>query len=109
MEIFIIWKYYRVYCDYNSTYTVLRERADVPPLYTSRVRNQMIDVFKILIQENGPRCLRTLFTEYEHSYDTRSIRSLDLPKYRTVNYPINFPTINLPTVGRVNSRKVNNR
>ncbi len=75
-----------VYSDYNSTYTELRERADVPLLYTSRVRNQMIDVFKILIQDNCPRYLRTLFKEYEPPYNTRSIRSLDIPKYRTVKY-----------------------
>ncbi len=71
----------RVVCsDYNSTYTELRERADVPLLYTSRVRSQMIDVFKILIQDNCPRYLRTLFREYEHPYNTRSIRSPNLPK-----------------------------
>ncbi len=55
-----------VYSDYNSTYTELQERADVPLLYTNRVRNQMIDVFKILIQDNGPSYLRVLFKEYEN-------------------------------------------
>ncbi len=44
----------------------------------------MVDVFKVLIQDNGPKHLRTLFEEYEHPYNTTSIRSLDLPKYRAV-------------------------
>ena len=78
-----------VYSEYNSTYTELRERADLPLLCTSRVRNQMIDVFKVFIQGNGPRYLRTFFKECERGYNhdnTRSTWSLDLPKYSTVKY-----------------------
>ncbi len=75
-----------VFTDYTSSYAELRQRADVPLLYINRIRNEMIDVFKIVSQGNGPIYLRKLFKASEHRYNTRSILSLELPKYRTVKY-----------------------
>ena len=43
-----------VFTDYTSSYAELRQRADVPLLYINRIRNEMIDVFKIVSQGNGP-------------------------------------------------------
>lgn len=58
----------------------------------SRVRNQLTDVSKILSQGNGPRYLRKVFKECDHCYMiyTRNSWSLDLPKYRTVEYERNY-------------------
>ncbi len=54
--------------------------------YINRIINEMIDVFKIVSQGNGPKYLRKLFKASEHRYNRRSILSLELPKYRTVKY-----------------------
>ncbi len=62
------------------------DKEQVYLLYINRTRNEMIDVFIIVSQGNGSIYLRNLFKATEHCYNTRSILSLDLPKYRTVKY-----------------------
>ena len=67
--------------NYNSTYTELPKRANVPFLYMSiMVRNQMVDVFKLLSQGNSPKHQRKLFKEREHCYNTTNILSLVNPE-----------------------------
>ncbi len=75
-----------VFTDYTSSYAKLRQRADVPLLYINRIRNKMIDVFKIVSQGNGSIYVRNVFKATEHRYNTKSILSLELSKYRTVKY-----------------------
>ncbi len=50
------------YCDFQSSYKELRERAGVPILYVDRLRTSMCEVYKI-INEIGPIYLQKLYTQ----------------------------------------------
>ncbi len=51
-----------VYCDFQSSYTELRERAGVSILYLDRLRISMCEVYKV-INEMGPVYPKKLFTQ----------------------------------------------
>ncbi len=71
-----------VFTDYTSSYAELRQKSDVPLLHINRTRNEMIDVFKNSLPTQRPY----IFKSTKHRYNTRSILSLVLSKYRTVKY-----------------------
>ena len=71
-----------VYDDFNSSYTELLTKANLPTLETRRIRTMAIETFKIL---NGlaPSVLSDLLIKRENKYNFRYSNILQIPQVRT--------------------------
>ena len=70
-----------VYDDFNSSYTELLTKANLPTLETRRIRTMAIGTFKIL---NGlaPSVLSDRFIKRENKYNFRYFNILQIPQVR---------------------------
>ena len=74
-----------VYCDFNSSYSTLRDRAEKPLLYTQRLQKIVCEVYK---------CINNITPSYSHKMfniknNSRSLRNkyvLDVPMFNTVKF-----------------------
>ena len=74
-----------VYQDYQTSYTLLRERSNRPLLYVERQRCLLQEVYKS-IHSLGPIYLNDMFKIKKCEYDYRNMLTIVLPKYKTVTH-----------------------
>ncbi len=74
-----------VYNDFTSGYASLRGRASRPLMYIQRLRQMMIEVYKIYYN-TGPAYMGELFNEVDRLYHSRSVKSLQQSRFNTVTY-----------------------
>ncbi|MCG8045733.1 MAG: reverse transcriptase family protein, partial [Candidatus Thiodiazotropha endolucinida] len=74
-----------VYNDYDSSYSDLLKRADLPTLHLQRLRIIATETFKC-INELSPVYIRDLVKLKESSYSFRYVNTAQVPTVRTVTY-----------------------
>ena len=74
-----------VFCDFNSTYEQLLERAHLKTLKQGRIRAIQCETFKILHQL-GPTYNHNLYQYKRTSHSTRGASNVLLPRVRTTGY-----------------------
>ena len=74
-----------IFNDFQSRYKELLLKASMYPLYLKRIKNVLIEIFKIC-QHSCPAYLNDLFSIKDVSYDLRNEVSLQLPKFKSIKY-----------------------
>ncbi len=74
-------------CDilFTSSYASLRGRTNRPLMYIKRLKQMMIEAYKIY-HNIGPAYMGELFKKVEHLYQSRNVKSLKQPRFNTVTY-----------------------
>ena len=76
-----------IYSDYTSTYTQLRDIANVPLLYVKRLRKLVFEA-QNMINKNGPTYLHEMLNYKRHAYNTRN-DLLVVPEWHSKTYGYN--------------------
>jgi len=74
-----------IYNDYTASYSDLRRKADTPLLYTQRLKQIMLQVYKST-NSLGPKYLHDMFEIKTVNYNLRNTCNLKQPKFNTVKY-----------------------
>ena len=77
-----------VYKYFSSSYECLREKCNLPLVYTQRLRYVLLEVYKVY-HKLGPLYLHDLFSVQNATYNLRKDQMLFLPRYTTVRYGTN--------------------
>ena len=72
--------------DYSSPYDILLSKVNLKTLFTRRLQNFMIILYKSLFFTDYPSYLRNMLTMRTSSYNLRGNYILDLPKAKTTTY-----------------------
>ena len=76
------------YNDFNLSYDVLRDKADVPPMYVRRLRVMMTEMYTIS-NDLWPKYIHDLFRVRTSKHYLRNSRTITQPKLKTVRYGMN--------------------
>ncbi len=71
--------------DFTSSYSELLQKANMPTLYLSRLRQIATEVYKAM-NNIGPDYVKDIFNVKENPYNMRNTRPLIQPNYNTVTY-----------------------
>ena len=77
-----------IHNDYVSSYSSLLELSSMLPMYFTRMKNLVTEIYKML---NGicPAYLENMFVKKPLCYDYRKSNILDVPKYKYKKYGYN--------------------
>ncbi len=71
--------------DFTSNYSELLQKAKMPTLYLSRLRQIATEVYKVM-NNIGPDYVKDIFNVKDNLYNMRNTRPLIQPNYNTVTY-----------------------
>ena len=74
-----------VFHDFKSDYETLLDRANVPTLHVTRLRQIALEVFKSL-QKISPVYVQELINVNSNNYSFRNSNTLNIPRVNTVKY-----------------------